>query len=243
MEMSAISVVVATGGLGVALLLSACARGDSAAPAIEQGATELPSDAEVQLDQGNQTVRRLHGADLSRALDDSEQFRVLQANNDSAGVVLAFIAAYKQLFRLQDPANELVVRSVERDSLGLAHVRLDQVFNGMRVWSGELNVHLDAGGRVYLVQGAYHPTPASLDQPPRDSEERARAAVAVDVSGVAVQCEGCTAEAVVFFGSDNVAHFAWEIRARVNEINAWVLVVDARSAQILYKQPLARSGG
>lgn len=64
---------------------------------------------------------------------------------------LAFVAAYGGAFGLRDGQDVRVVR-VERDDLGIDHVRLHQVRSAVPVTGGELTVHL-RGNRVVAVNG------------------------------------------------------------------------------------------
>src|SRR5512139_2252756 len=53
----------------------------------------------------------------------------------------AFAAEYRDLFRLADPAAELVALKTQRDELGMTHVRFQQTFHGLRVVGAQIIVH------------------------------------------------------------------------------------------------------
>jgi thermolysin len=67
---------------------------------------------------------------------------------------------------LRDADTELVLRSAIQDDLNQTHIRLDQTYNGVPVFGGQIVTHLDsisvldAGGRIF--EGARIDTKASL---------------------------------------------------------------------------------
>ncbi|MBX5483639.1 MAG: M4 family metallopeptidase [Myxococcaceae bacterium] len=57
-------------------------------------------------------------------------------------------------------------RSVEVDALGMAHVRLDRVHEGVKVFGEQVISHLDANGQVTGLTGSLEPIPAGLGSMP-----------------------------------------------------------------------------
>src|ERR1051326_548726 len=47
-----------------------------------------------------------------------------------------------------NPGREVVARSVFTDELGMTHVRMDRVYNGLPVWGQQVITHLGADGQV-----------------------------------------------------------------------------------------------
>ncbi|MGE6762416.1 M4 family metallopeptidase [Corallococcus interemptor] len=56
----------------------------------------------------------------------------------------------------------LAPRSVERDELGMTHVRLDRMHEGVKVFGEQVISHLGADGKVSSVTGEQNPIPAGL---------------------------------------------------------------------------------
>ncbi len=81
---------------------------------------------------------------------------------------LDFLAEHGELWGLKDPASQLVL--VPDDLRGAAHPRFVQVEQGLPVLGAELNVHLNAAGRVYAVTGKLSPD-LSGTTPTIDEEE------------------------------------------------------------------------
>ena len=69
-----------------------------------------------------------------------------------------FMDNYKSLLQLDDPKNELQLRTQETDDLGFTHLRFDQYYKGVKIWANDLVVHLNEEG-VYALNGRYQPSP------------------------------------------------------------------------------------
>jgi bacillolysin len=89
---------------------------------------------------------------------------------------LAFVEQYGSAFGLATRANVRALRAPERDALGLEHVRLQQVVDGIPVTTGEIIVHL-RGDRVVGANGHTLPDPPPVLVPaiaPGTAQEAAR---------------------------------------------------------------------
>jgi len=76
-----------------------------------------------------------------------------------------------------DAHDAFSVRSVERDSLGMTHVRLDRMHDGLKVYPEQVIAHLDADGNVKSLTGEVQPIPRTLaaEGGPQLSDEDAKA--------------------------------------------------------------------
>ena len=222
-------------------MAASCSGADSRAVAAPGLSAERPAqprlapDAQIWRDEARGTIRLLRAANLSQSLEADPEFSALQAANRFADVALAFVTAHHALFGLERPGDELRVRSVTTDDLGLKHVRLQQGFAGLPVWGAELNVHLDRANHVYLAQGRYVRTPSRLATTPRLGTEEARRYAATAVSGAAPDCRGCRSELVIFVGADEQARLAYRVLVEVSLADAWAVMVDADRGAILDK--------
>jgi Zn-dependent metalloprotease len=198
---------------------------------------QLPSDTVVRLDPENDTVTYLRGENLSKALEEHEQFRRLQSENLFHEIALAFITAYRSLFELIQPADELIVKSVKTDDLGLKHIRFQQVLQGIPVWACEIIVHLDRSNRVYLVQGQYIPTPTDVDIRPVITQGQACSVVAehLEWGTEEPRSANCHPKLVIFAPSDKAPILAYRVLVNVSLIKGWACMVDAQAGDVLEK--------
>jgi len=64
---------------------------------------------------------------------------------------IAVLDNVSRFYRIQDAQNEFAVKRVESDRLQFHHVRLTQVYRGLRVFGGEVLVHFNAADDAYQV--------------------------------------------------------------------------------------------
>ena len=195
----------------------------------------LPSDAEIRRDVKRGTIIFLRGKNLSVELEQRGDFRQLQLADRTAEIAIAFLDAYRRVFRLEHPAEELIVRSATTDNIGFKHVRLRQQYAGLPVWGAEIIVQLDRSNHVNRVQGRYIPTPSGLGTAPVLSTEEARRIVATQVKNVGAGCDGCQSDLVVFVHADNRPRLAHRVLATAGLTNRWAIMVDAQTGVILEK--------
>jgi uncharacterized protein (TIGR03382 family) len=133
------------------------------------------------------------------------------------------------------PAADLVATRVERDELGMTHVRLAQQKHGLRVVGGDVVLHLGADGTV-----------RSVNSTARDRALPATPSLAAEAAArVAVAAAGEPADAVrseltyVVSNRDGELYLAWEVDVRGRE-SAFVhdlVYVDALTGAIVDRHP------
>lgn len=170
---------------------------------------------------------------LSEHLEHDPDFVQLQASRQFGDLGRAFIHTYRADFLLSQPANEFRVQSVETDTLGLTHVRLQQTFHGIPVWAAELVVHLNADTQVYLVQGRYIPTPHNLSTDPGLTEQAALQRAADHLGRPLTRCLKCQADLVIFAAEGKAPRLAYRVLALLNLAEGWEVMIDARTGEVL----------
>ncbi|MGH2592229.1 MAG: M4 family metallopeptidase [Anaerolineae bacterium] len=75
-----------------------------------------------------------------------------------SAIALGFLDANRALFGMSDASAQLQLRRIEVDlQLNYAHVRLDQVYQGIPVFGKQLVVHLDPQQHIVAVNGQFAP--------------------------------------------------------------------------------------
>lgn len=147
---------------------------------------------------------------------------------------------------LKNPENEWIARAVQTDEQGNHHVRLDQYFQGIPVWGGELIAHT-RNGAFDRVNGRYFPTPSLASTTPVLSAEAAIGVVKnligtdkiktswTEAELRLIDGEPFSAELIVFHKKDalNGERLAWHIIARPNILTRSVYFVDAENGEII----------
>jgi Zn-dependent metalloprotease len=137
-----------------------------------------------------------------------------------------------------DASKDFATRSIERDELGMTHVRMDRKFEGVPVFGEQVVSHLDKDGNVAGLSGGISSIPAGLGtQPTNLSKDQALQAAAQDFAGPTDRPP--TAERVVAKGPDGQYHAAWHVKMtntagpeRPRQMN---YLIDAQTGQQLQK--------
>lgn len=198
---------------------------------------ELPSDTIMKRDDHNHTIILLKGKNLSEGLESDPVFLKLRSDNLFAKIALSFISANAQLFKITNPANELIEISVNEDDLGFKHIRFRQVFNDIPVWAFEINVHLDNLNNVYLVQGRYIPTPEKIYINPVLTEEDIKLLVAENLGIPGSKNFEWPSETIIFSALGTEACLAYRIVATLSATEGWAFIIDAATGTVLEKLP------
>ena len=103
-------------------------------------------DAKIIRDGTNQTILRLEGPNLSAPLETEKHFRRAQSDNNYSEIAMIFIDACRHLFLIDDPRKEFIVVSELTGTLGLSHVKLQQVYHEIEVADAQMIVHMDKIG-------------------------------------------------------------------------------------------------
>jgi len=141
-----------------------------------------------------------------------------------------------------NPKN-LVARSVDRDELGMTHVRLDRMQDGLKVYGQQVISHLDQSGKVAEVTGDTGPLnlapgasePATVTQ--QAAMETAKRAFLKENPGI--NPKDVSAEKVFYKAQDGMYHQAFRVEVTNLTDSPKPLrmnyMVDAHSAQVLSK--------
>jgi len=182
-------------------------------------------------------------------------YRSPQVSQRSFGKMTALEKAWQfleenaALFRLKHPRQEFRLWSVTEDKLGMTHVRLQQIYEGLDMWGRDLYVHMGSEGKIVAVNGRVAPTlsfPDSWPPDPQISSETALEVVRRDLKipkGHSVQEE---LQLLLFPLYDSTSPLAkeagrsiwrlsWYVHVRFGLEDNWEYFVDALSGEILHK--------
>ncbi len=122
----------------------------------------------------------------------------LQADASAEEIALDFARAYADLFRLQQVDRELVVTASERDTIGMDHVTLQQLYHGIPVHNATMRVHIQEQTIVAATNGVVPDLWLSATQPTVSAAEALAIAQAVAPGGKAIH-----PPALVVYTGDN----------------------------------------
>ncbi|WP_375760743.1 M4 family metallopeptidase [Corallococcus exercitus] len=144
----------------------------------------------------------------------------------------------------------LAPKSVERDALGMTHVRLDRVHEGVKVYGEQLISHLGADGKVSSVTGEQNPIPAGLgSQKPKLAPQQVIDLAKKELGGKPDKQP--SAERIIYQDQAGKYHSAYQVEvtqiANQAEPKKQNYIIDANTGKILesfnkihgYSRPLA----
>lgn len=160
--------------------------------------------------------------------------------------VYEYLNEVEQALRIDDASVEFFPTKIEKDALGMTHIRMQQYFQGVEVYVGEVILHADKAGKINMLNGRYFPTPTLDNVVPIISMQGG-----IDFAVAAVKTETVykelsdkekallgsnQAEAkLVVFHKDNDIHkevLTWHVTVRPNFIERWEYFVDAHTGEI-----------
>lgn len=138
---------------------------------------------------------------------------------------------------IREAQNEFVAKQAQGDTLGLQHVRAEQIYQGLKVFGGEVIVHFNQEGNAYQVNGRYVPDIA-VDVTPALDPAEAIILAKEDLAGLG---KGNVAplrqpELVVFaYKTAPRLAYALTLTADPQEANAWRYWINAQDGKVLMR--------
>ena len=147
---------------------------------------------------------------------------------------------------IAQPEAEFVAKTTETDEQGNAHVRLEQVFNGLPVWGGEVICHTK-NGAFDRMNGRYFPTPKLSSIVPTLSADAAilKVKAEIGVSNIKtdwtiedlrlIDGQPFSANLIVFHPKENLTgeRLTWHVAARPNVFSRSEWFIDAITGEVL----------
>src|SRR5512140_2365250 len=126
-------------------------------------------------------------------------------------------------------------RLVEKDNLGMTHVRLDRVQDGLKVWGEQVITHLDRDGNVTGLTGDASKIPAGLgNQPTKISADQALAK-AKETFGLTPENRP-TAQKIIYRADDGTYKVGYRVELRKvggpERPQNMNYIVDAQTGQV-----------
>lgn len=144
-----------------------------------------------------------------------------------------FFRKYGAVFGIRDQAAELVVKSVTPDSIGMTHVRYDQIHRGLPVLGRQLVVHFDQLA-VTAVNGDF----ADVEGVPTTPEVSAKAALQTAVGNLRKRDPippALAPELLVHVDASGRVRLAWHVSVATRRpFGFWRVFVDALDGKILF---------
>ena len=163
-----------------------------------------------------------------------------------ANGALSYLASLRPT-DIAEPMTEFVAKSTETDQFGNIHTRLEQVYQGVPVFGGEVIAHT-RDGAFALLNGRYFPTPQLSSVVPAvdatSAIEKVKAHIGIEkiktnwtAADLALfKIEPFKAELVVYHRDNQLDNerLAWHIEAHPNLLSRLIYFVDAQTGEVIH---------
>jgi vibriolysin len=192
--------VLSAGFFASMIGLAACHDGGSEEPD-EGAALPTPIDADITLVAADGLPTNVSG-DLGRAPADLDA-------GDPEGAMQPVLARIAPFFQV--PADQLRLASMRTDDIGYRHLRYRQEVDGLEVVGGQLDLHIDHRGVIYLANGSARDF--AIASSPSIALVDARAGLTSNALTRGLTLDGARLVYLIA-NRDGSRHLAWEIVAR-----------------------------
>ena len=157
---------------------------------------------------------------------------------DFEGKATRVMAKLAGLYGLHDAASEFTSRPVQVSETGYQHVRLDQQYQGLPVFGGQVVVHFNRQGLACMVNGQYRPL-GKVDTTPVLTGDQAVSMVTADQAAMGKPVGVAVAPFLTVFARDAVPVLTYQVTItydnRKGEVGRWRYWVNAKTGEIVLR--------
>lgn len=171
-------------------------------------------------------------------------------------LIYSYLENNKELFKIDDPAQEFNLQYQIKDNEGYTHVKLQQKYNEIPIWGKELIMHFDNYNSLYLINGRNCPTiknlnltqnvidkQTSLNIVQNDLNNFTKIQPIDDLYQNILKYDGPTIEKYIWCENHTEPKLVWIVEYRTNLIDKWRYVIDAQTGYIIEKYNTSPSDG
>jgi len=169
------------------------------------------------------------------------------SNSSTKGKVFAYLNAVQELIKIDQPADEFSITNSQTDAKGHQHIRLEQSFEGIKVYGSEIALHENSTD-IHLFNGRYFPTP-KIDIRQRNvtqaqAEQTVKSEITKETSLLElspealklVDGEPLESTLMIYHPESNPEQprLVWHVQIIPNVTNRWEYFVDANTGEVLF---------
>ena len=212
--------------------------------------TEFKSKYNVSWNKNNETPVFINGSEL-------REFNTHSSGMSRQTQAKEFITYHKEIFKLENPHDELELLRETTDRYGKTHIKFQQVHFGIPIWGKTVVTHFESDGEFYLLNARYTPTPSNLDVTQVVfSKEQAIEIALNDVSTFTGITEfsdemksllfynGPIGKQYIWIDSKTeTPYLIWYVQVRPNSKDNWYYFINSKTGEILEKYNNTQSDG
>lgn len=192
--------------------------------------TQASGGTHVRFSERNGTPAFIKGAGLTAAMAMNKSDIAM-----SGSTALRFMSDNRDLLKLSDPVQELLITRQGMDKQGKKHFHYQQTHRGIPIWGKEVAVHLRVNDSVYLFQGSYEPSPRDLNTEPVISSDEAINAVRDHLQ---INHDGISSPEyllVFYTRKDGTMTLAYKIEIQPAFDQRWIYFIDAEDGSFIHR--------
>ncbi|MFA5344393.1 MAG: M4 family metallopeptidase [Kiritimatiellia bacterium] len=223
-----------------ATVLSAAPQPVRAATAVQRklAAAAVAENVRIEWNVGLGTPSSIRGKDLGARQTFSAGKGLQTAQSAQPEVkAIAVLDNLSGIMGIREAQKEFAAKKAQGDNLGFRHVRADQIYQGLKVFGGEVIVHFNQAGAAYQVNGRYVPDIA-VDAIPALAPAEALTLAVEDLTELGHNgAATLSAPELVVFAYQSVPRLAYALTLTANpqEANAWRYWIDAQDGTVLMR--------
>ncbi len=157
-----------------------------------------------------------------------------------------YLSAMSEVLDLRDVAKEFRIQNIETDELGIEHIRLQQVLNGVAIYGAEIILH-GKNNHLEMMNGRFYPTPDIQNLNASLNERAALDNIEKDLQKQGFSTEGLHKKLkfagenkveLVIYHKDRDAkaeRLSWHYTVFPNRLQRFEYFIDAQNGAVLHE--------
>ncbi len=160
-----------------------------------------------------------------------------------------YLNTIKEAMQIKNPKEEVVMLQNQTDNLGFVHLKMQQYFQGVKVYGGQIVLHGN-GGQLNAFNGTYYPTPKLSNLSPSLTQASAINKVLSDIPKYVPYHQLSTLSRTLLHGyhgpfselviyhlnhQANQEMLCYHVTIMANALERWEYFVDAQNGNIVHQ--------
>ncbi len=156
-----------------------------------------------------------------------------------------YLIDVKGLLHINDPISEFKTIVQKTDALGQTHIKMQQVYKGIKVYGAQVVVHLNKKGQVRVLNGRNKPTPTLTNVVPKISVSKALTLIESDLGAELPKSTTAKTDAVLtvsepeeellIYAMDGKEVLVRHLTVYPDIMDRWEYFIDAQTGKIVDK--------
>ncbi len=159
--------------------------------------------------------------------------------------ITEYLTAIQSQIQIENPGTEFEIKKINTDPQGIKHLRLQQYYQGIKVYGGEMILH-EKDADIFMMNGRYFPTPTLESLSPTLTSDELPAILQADLPQWQSLNEEqlfllphaqIKSELVIYHLDKNTQaeQLVWHVTAFPNVAERWEYFINAHNGEIIYK--------